>query len=800
MKDSKRPNTSLVLKFIYLSKVSAVLSILIGTLALLGHAFDVASLKSINPDWVTMKVNTAIAFIFAGPALWLSLTDKSSKHRHFLGNICALVVMLIGGLTLSEYIFGWDLGIDQGLFPEAAGAVQTFHLGRMPMSTALCFLLLGMSLTFFDVKTRLIQWSTQWLILSVAFLSLLEILGYLYGTVELTGISGYTKMAVHTAVLLFILSLGILFARPSHGFMAVASSDAPGSQFLRRVTPAVFFVLFFVGVLRFGGEQRGFFGTNFGVIIFLALTFMIFLLVIWKNANILNRVDLERVQLFKTGLEYKRLFNLSLDMICITNSDGNFLEINSAFEKILGYAKEELLVKSLIDLVHPDDLAATIAEVEKLATGTPNVYFENRYRCKNGAYKILGWTSYPVKEEGLLFAVARDITDIKRLNQERERTEFMLKSAERINGLVQHSLDAVVGMSDQGLITSWNPQAEKIFGWEKKDAIGHNLANLIIPSMYREAHRKGLAKFLATGGGPILNQRIEVNGLRRGQVEFPIELAVNPLQEPHGWLFYAFVRDISDRKKWEQQQQAILEREKLLVQKLEEEHVLRERFVSALTHDLRTPMTVAKMTAEVLLRKAETPETMKNMFDRIIRNMDRADLMIRDLLDANRIKAGEGIPISIVACHLDQIIAVVVKDLSELHGPRFQVRNEAGQLIGHWDSKGIQRITENLVSNAIKYGKADSPITIRLKSENVWAEIAVHNEGNAISHEDQQTLFKPYHRTESAITGKQKGWGIGLTLVKGLIEAHGGTVRIESEPGLGTTFFVRLPLDARTIS
>jgi PAS domain S-box-containing protein len=108
-----------------------------------------------------------------------------------------------------------------------------------------------------------------------------------------------------------------------------------------------------------------------------------------------------------------RLFHLSIDMLCVADIDGYFRHINKAFEKTLGYTKRELLKEPFIHFVHPDDVASTMAAVDQLSHGQPVIYFENRYRCKDGSYKWLAWTSMPVPEEGLTYGVGRDVTEQK---------------------------------------------------------------------------------------------------------------------------------------------------------------------------------------------------------------------------------------------------------------------------------------------------------------------------------------------------------------------------------------------------
>lgn len=207
------------------------------------------------------------------------------------------------------------------------------------------------------------------------------------------------------------------------------------------------------------------------------------------------------------------------------------------------------------------------------------------------------------------------------------------------------------------------------------------------------------------------------------------------------------------------------------------------------------------MSAQLLSRNSHDAQKIQGLAARIEGSVDRAENMVRDLLDANRIKAGEGLPLSITECDLNELLYHTLNDLRTMNGDRFLVINPSGEIRGYWDGEAIQRIVENLASNAVKYGKVDAPVTIGLSSAKDYAEISVHNEGDPIPSEDQEhLLFKSYRRSESAINSGQKGWGIGLTLVKGIAEAHHGSVRVESKSGLGTTFFVRVPLDGRAVS
>lgn len=232
------------------------------------------------------------------------------------------------------------------------------------------------------------------------------------------------------------------------------------------------------------------------------------------------------------------------------------------------------------------------------------------------------------------------------------------------------------------------------------------------------------------------------------------------------------------------------------IRALREERDLRERFVSLLTHDLRGPLTAVKINAQLLARHPESLDRRSELASKINESIDRADRMIRDLLDANRIRAGQRLPLRLAACDLGEVARNVVRELASAHGERFILDAEEG-VQGIWDAETLSRALWNLITNAIKYGAPNRPITIRISKSDQRAYISIHNEGTPIPQEDQAQIFEQFIRQSSAQAGDQRGWGLGLTLVRGSVEAHGGRIGVQSERSTGTTFMMDLPLDAR---
>lgn len=234
----------------------------------------------------------------------------------------------------------------------------------------------------------------------------------------------------------------------------------------------------------------------------------------------------------------------------------------------------------------------------------------------------------------------------------------------------------------------------------------------------------------------------------------------------------------------------IVDQMKDSVRKLEEEKKSREHFISTLTHDLRTPLTAAKLKAEII-NKVSQDEIVRNNAVRISANLLRADKLIQDILDVSRIKAGQKILMDYKSCDLHQLLTTCIEEQTGIHGDRFVLTVPAGiHMI--CDKDGIQRIVENLCANAVKYGDQNK-IYVEVKSQDHTLLLTVHNTGSYIPKEKREELFDAFKQLESTASGKV-GWGRGLSLVKAITEAHGGNVKIESSEALGTTFIVTLPL------
>lgn len=347
---------------------------------------------------------------------------------------------------------------------------------------------------------------------------------------------------------------------------------------------------------------------------------------------------------------------------------------------------------------------------------------------------------------------------------------------------------AIFTLNDKGIITSWNAGAERMNGYTTEEAIGQHFSKLYpSDSILQNEPQKNLDTAKTES-----RYRGEGMRLRKNGEEFMADVYIIPLWRKNKLTGYAKIaQDLTEHNQLIQSRDLFLSESK----GLRVEQKMRESFVSTLAHDLRSPLTAAKMSAQLIMKNPQNTERLMPLTQKIVDNITRTDKMISNLLDANRISAGERIPLKLKDCNLNKIAQDVCDYLATVYDGRMKLQSDQ-EINGFWDEECLIRILDNLATNALKYGDASTQVTISLKKQDNRAIIKVHNFGKVIEECDQPKLFEPYHRMADEANSSHKGWGLGLTLVKGLVEAHFGSVKVESFPVKGTTFTVDLPMNS----
>jgi PAS domain S-box-containing protein len=445
--------------------------------------------------------------------------------------------------------------------------------------------------------------------------------------------------------------------------------------------------------------------------------------------------------------------------------------------------------------INPDDRPQAERRIaEAMASGDT---FEAEYRItgRDGQVRTVIARGAVVRDSAgqpvRLPGVVVDVTQRKRAELQ------LLRSQARYADILKTSLDAIVTMDHRGIVTDWNPAATVIFGYTAAEALGQEMAELIIPPAMREMHRKGLAHFLATGEGPILNKRIELVSVAKDGQEIPVELTVTVAALADPPEFTAFIRDISRRKHAEAERESLLDSERTARAEAERVSKLKDEFLATLSHEIRTPLNAILGWSQIM-RSSKDPADAAQGLDVIERNARAQAQIIEDLLDMSRIISGK-VRLDVQRVDLAPVVRAAVdtaRPTAEAKGVRLlSVIDPLAQVAVSGDPNRLQQIFWNLLSNAIKFTPKEGRVQVVLERVNSHLEISVSDSGEGIKPEFLPYVFDRFRQADASTTRRHGGLGLGLSIVKQLVELHGGSISAKSDgTGCGSTFIVALPM------
>jgi len=386
------------------------------------------------------------------------------------------------------------------------------------------------------------------------------------------------------------------------------------------------------------------------------------------------------------------------------------------------------------------------------------------------------------------------------MHSRNEQAEELLwraqESEQRIRLILETALDAVVMMNPAGIITGWNAEAERIFGWSHEEAVGRRMSDTIVPLQHREAHERGLQKFLDTGEGPMLNRRIEITALHRTGSEFPVELAISPARVGDTWAFSAFLRDISDRRQAEEAREAAnrTKNEFLLLQEADK---LQKALLNSVSHNLRTPLASVLGALNSVLEDGALLDapTKQSLLKTAQEEARRLDWLVKNLLDMTRLEGG-AIRVKTEPCDVHDVVGAALHQLGETaQNHAISVAIAPDLPLVPMDDALIVQVLVNMLDNALKYSPGDAPIDIEARLDTGQLEIRVLDRGRGIPEQELERVFEKFFRV--ALPGAPKGVGLGLSICKGFVEAHNGRILAKRRTQGGTELAFFLPLEAK---
>jgi two-component system cell cycle sensor histidine kinase/response regulator CckA len=370
------------------------------------------------------------------------------------------------------------------------------------------------------------------------------------------------------------------------------------------------------------------------------------------------------------------------------------------------------------------------------------------------------------------------------------RADALVRESEaRKTATLEAALDCIITIDHRGHITEFNAAAERVFGYRRADVMGREMGTLIIPSALRERHREGLARYLATGEGPVLGRRLEMPGMRADGTEFPIELTITRLPSDGPPMFTGFVRDITERR--------LLEDELRQAQKMEAVG----RLAGGIAHDFNNLLTIIAGRARFALERIAAGASAQRDLDTIIGASSRAETLTRQLLAFGRKQM-----LQVQVLDLSEVVERMSTLLERTIPEDIVVATIAARDVGRVtaDPTQIDQVIMNLVVNARDAMPRGGRLTIEVSNADLddtsarihpevkpgaYVMLAVSDTGIGMDRETQAQIFEPFFTTKEP----GKGTGLGLSTVYGIIKQSNGHVVVYSEPGRGTTFRIYLP-------
>jgi PAS domain S-box-containing protein len=745
------------------------LVLLTGLAALYGWWRELAASTSTFAGWSSLKPVSAALLVLGGTSLVLTAPLAPPRWAVRASRLCAGSAVLLAGAALVEYV-----------------RLPTGRLaGRASLQTASSMLLAAGALLTLGRRASATVSPAQLLALAAGSISTVGLLGYAFDIPALYRAPPFhpaNGMAIHTAAAVLVLSLGILAARPEVGPLALLTSRHAGGATARRLLLGLlaFLPVAFLIVL---GRRLDLYddAAVSALLAFSALGEGV--TVIFLTSSRVEEDDRARrrteARLRASEAHTRELFEQAAEAIFIADLAGCLTEANGAACRLLRLPRERIVGQMIRSFIAPDELGRLLQAEEDLRAGRPQVT-EWTMRCGDETWIVVE-ANTKILADGRWQSFVRDVTQRRHNETELERAHQADRRRYReeanrrawLMSIIDQMPEGVILLNDQGGIEAMN---RALLSLSFTDASTVDAAGL--PAMFEVRNPDGspasLGEYVViralTHGEVTTDQEYQVR-LKDGRL-VPIMASAAPIRDPDGRITgaVAVVRDISALKDLER---------------------LREEWSSIIAHDLRQPVGAIALTAESLLgqRSAKLSQQERRAVERILSASKRLGRMIEDLLDFSRIESRR---LSLQPREVD--FRAIVEAVVESHRDTAAIRVVGEPERQLWvDPDRIHQVFDNLISNAVKYGRPGGEIRIDCLDRGELLEVVVTNQGSGIPADELPRLFTRFGRTRDAHADHTPGIGLGLYITRGLVEAHGGRIWAESVPGESTSFHLTLP-------
>jgi len=773
---------------------AGALAVLVGGAVLLGWALDVVALKSVLPGWVSMKPNTAVAFILTGVALLAFPTPDAQRPTllSLLSRLCALFAGLIGLVSLSEYVFGWNPGFDQWLFCEPAGTVGTSHPGLMAPDSAVCFVLLAAGLEAARAmrhRNRMLGCTMVFGGL-VAILALAAMLTYFTPFLGTFGWGGLTLMAVPTAIVFAVLGVALFLL----------------------VWPEI------AAFCSLGGKITAAYVVGLGLVVFIGLTTSRSVLRLEETAHRVNHAERvsgaitdvlseaakaqahTRGYVITGGERYFQSEQMAAarcrermaalrQLISDPAQQARGVRLEAQTNELIRWFSQVIAARrtgnagvvrsDMID--HGEDLMdrlrALIAQMDDTEMQSLQHYQQNSSYVSRFTHLII--TSGTITGLIIFLFVLFGLNRAETKGQQALAT--LTASEVRYRRLFEAARDGILILdAETGMVVDVNPYLIELLGVTREVFLGKKVWELEF-FMDVIANEANFAELQEKKYIRYEDMALEGHDGKRHEVEF----VSNVYLVDGGKVIQCNIRDISERKQAEAELQASnLE--------LERKNAELERFLYTASHDLKSPVVTVRTFLGFLeqdLAAADAGKIAKDM-DFIRAATDKMGLLLDDVLDLARIGRVVAPPVRVTFRQLvDEALDAVAGRIAERG---VTVTQGAGEMELFGDRLRLAEVVQNLVDNACKFMGGQPAPRIELGFEALGGETVffVRDNGIGLDLRHQAKVFDLFEKLDP----EAEGTGIGLALVKRIVEFHGGRIWVASKgAGQGACFYFTLP-------